>query len=268
MKRFLITFLILVIPVLVLVELLEIKVLKKDGHIWVYQYEGERCLAFGIPIVSPRQTCFELGNEKKLVFEYQKFAMGALFLNPNPENILVIGLGGGALANALHYTLPSSQIDVVELDPKVIEVAKQYFNFSEDDKMKVFQTDGLDFVKECSHKYDLIILDAFDGEYIPETMLTEDFVLNVRRILNENGVVVVNTFGKSKHESLENDLYEKFFGDFYNFESHNRVIIAGKILNFDKIMENSRVFEKKFSAQNIGIEPLLEKFNESYRKKS
>jgi spermidine synthase len=266
MTRVLILFCILIIPILVLVEILQIRILMKDGNIWVYEYEGERCLAFSLPIISPRQTCMNLKDNRKIIFEYQKFALSSLFVNPDPKKVLIVGLGGGLLANTLHYLLPNSQIDVVEIDEKVIEIASRYFNLTINDQLKVFHDDGVHFIRNSTASYDLIILDAFDEEYIPQSFLTDSFVVSVKRILNHDGVIVVNTFSKSKYASLENSLYEKQFGDFYSLESHNRVIVAGKILQTDEIKKNSHKFDKIFSQLGIENNALLEKFIKSYKK--
>ena len=266
MKRVLILFCILIIPILILVKILQIKILEKNGNIWVYEYEGERCLAFSLPIISPRQTCMNLKDNRKVVFEYQKFALSSLFLNPDPKTILIIGLGGGSLANALHYLLPDSHIDVVEIDDKVIEIASRYFNLTINDRLKVFHDDGINFVSNSTTSYDLIVLDAFDEEYIPQSFLTDSFVVSVKKILNKNGIIVVNTFSKSKYESLEDALYEKHFGNFYSLESNNRVIIAGKVLQVDEIERNSHKFDNIFSQLGIENNELLEKIIKSYKK--
>ena len=266
MKKVLIFFCILITFILVLLDILKIKILKKDGNIWVYEYKGERCLAFSLPIISPRQTCMNLKDNRKIAFEYQKFALASLFLNPDPKKILIVGLGGGSLANALHYILPHSQIDVVEIDEKVIDIASRYFNLIMNDRLKVFHNDGVNFVRNSTASYDLIILDAFDEEYIPQSFLTDSFVVSVKSILNNDGIIVVNTFSKSKYASLENVLYEKHFGNFYSLESNNRVIIAGKILQTDEIEKNSHRFKRIFSQLGIENNELLEKIIKSYKK--
>jgi spermidine synthase len=86
-----------------------------------------------------------------------------------------IGLGGGTLPTAFSRILPQAEIDNVEIDPAVVRVARKYFNFRPTAKNKVVEEDGRVFVKRAVKKkikYDLIILDAYDHEYIPEHLVT------------------------------------------------------------------------------------------------
>ena len=77
---------------------------------------------------------------------------------------------------AFHRLFPTAVIHAIEIDTAVTKVAKKYFDFTENDQIKVDQ-DGRVFTKRAlanSFKYDLIILDAFNGDYIPEHLMTQD----------------------------------------------------------------------------------------------
>jgi spermidine synthase len=75
-------------------------------------------------------------------------------------------------------------------------------------------------------KYDLVMLDAFDHEYIPEHLLTREFLTEVKSLLTPNGVLVGNTFSSSKLYDAESTTYAAVFGTFFNLKAANRVIIA------------------------------------------
>lgn len=93
----------------------------------VFEQYGERCMNFEKIEGEGRQTCFELDDPDRMVFEYTRMMTSALFAKPDPKSILVIGLGGGTLPMALHKLLPAVTIDTVELDPAVVKVAQRLF---------------------------------------------------------------------------------------------------------------------------------------------
>ena len=73
--------------------------------------------------------------------------LGALYLAPQPHDILIIGLGGGTLPRTLERLLPRADIDVVEIDPAVVRVAQQYFAFQADAHVHVIVQDGRAYVR-------------------------------------------------------------------------------------------------------------------------
>ena len=98
-------------------------------QVLVYEDSDTRCLCFTRQCTIGRQSCMLLEHPERLVFEYTRMMLGALYLEPEPHRILIIGLGGGTLPRALERLLPEAQIDVVEIDPAVVRVAQQYFGF-------------------------------------------------------------------------------------------------------------------------------------------
>ena len=191
-----------------------------------------RCLKFTLVRENSRQTCMDRNNPKRLVFDYAKMTLSALLLKPDPKRILIIGLGGGTLPMALRDILPSTVIDTVEIDEAVVRVAKRFFDFAEDDQNRVYVQDARVFGKRAAlrgEQYDLIILDAFDGEYIPEHLMTIEFLGEMRDLLSDDGVLVANTFASSKLYDYESATYAEAFGGFLNFRlptSGNRVILV------------------------------------------
>lgn len=103
--------------------------------------DGLRCMRFG-PQESPPQTCIHRQNPETLAFPYSRMLMGALYLQPAPKKVLLIGMGGGVVAMTLQKLLPDAEIDAVELDAAVVSVAREYFNFQPGPKMSVYTEDG------------------------------------------------------------------------------------------------------------------------------
>ncbi|WP_404851438.1 spermidine synthase [Colwellia sp. RSH04] len=212
------------------------KVIHKERSLYrniLVEDKGDlRCLKFNVKSSKTQQSCFLKSQPERLYFNYTKLLLSSLLINPNPEKILVVGLGGGTMSNTLHQLLPNSQIDNVEIDNSVIKVAREYFHFFENDNIKAISQDGRVFVKRAllkKQQYDWIILDAFNGDYIPEHLMTKEFLEEIKKLLTPNGILTANTFSVSKLYDYESATYKAVFGDFYqvrNLKNSNRVILA------------------------------------------
>ncbi|MEL0639759.1 fused MFS/spermidine synthase [Pseudoalteromonas aliena] len=192
-----------------------------------------RCLKFNTKSSQTSQSCMYKNDPDKLVFNYTKLTFASLLVTQNPKNVLVIGLGGGTLSNVIHELYPAAKIHNVEIDPAVLKVARDYFNFIETDNVTSSVQDGRIFIKRAAikkQKYDWIILDAFNGDYIPEHLLTKEFFEEVQSVLADGGVIAANTFSSSKLYEHESATYHSVFGDFINVSRpnrSNRIILAG-----------------------------------------
>ena len=143
------------------------------------------------------QTRIDLDRPGKLVLIYTRLLLAPLVWNPNPSRILMIGLGGGVLPRFLSEVYPDIEMDVVEVDPRVTELAKRYFGFKEGPGMRVFEDDGRAFVKQRHPKYDMVFLDAFKGGSVPYHLKTVEFYREIAQSLKEEGILVTNLYGKS-----------------------------------------------------------------------
>jgi spermidine synthase len=235
-------------------------------QVLVYEDAGSRCLCFTRQCAIGRQSCIDLKQPDRLVFEYTQMMLGALFLNPAPRSILIIGLGGGTLPRALRALLPEADIDVVEIDPAVVRVAQQYFGFHGDAQLHIDEEDGRAYVRRMLHtdkRYQLIMLDAYDHQYIPEHMLTAEFLTQVRTLLAPGGIVAANTFSSSGLYSSESVTYQSVFGEFYNLKSANRVILASNaaLPTPAKAASNSQQFGAAFTHLGFTAQSVLARFS-------
>lgn len=200
--------------------------------ITVVQTGNRRCLIFNVHRGDRNQTCVNVNNRDELIFSYTKMSFAGLLLTPEPKNILIAGLGGGTLPLTFNDLFPDAVIDVVEIDQAVVNVAKDFFFFEENEKMTVAVNDARVFIKRAGivgKKYDFIILDAFGGDYIPEHLLTREFLEEVKQIMTADGVLVANTFSTSRFYDHESVTYQRVFNEFFNFKlpsSGNRIIIT------------------------------------------
>jgi spermidine synthase len=235
-------------------------------EVFVYEDGNTRCLCFTRLCTIGRQTCIDLKQPDRLVFEYTQMMLGALYLNPDPHSILIIGLGGGTLPRTLEKLLPEADIDVVEIDPAVVAVAGQYFGFRQDERIHLTVQDGRAYVRQAlraSKRYELIMLDAYEHQYIPEHMLTREFLTEVRSLLQPAGIVAANTFSSSRLYQNESVTYRSVFGQFYNLRSGNRVILAanGPLPSLDEAARNSHHFTTAFEPYGFAAPTILAMFS-------
>jgi len=127
-----------------------------------------------------------------LEFEYTRLCMAALAARPAPARILMVGLGGGSMPRWLRLHFPEAVIDVVEIDPAVGMVARRFFGFVEDPKLKVAYEDGRAFVERKGEPYDLVLLDAYGSDDVPPHLATVEFFRAVAARLAPGGVVAAN----------------------------------------------------------------------------
>ena len=202
------------------------------SQIIVREHGKQRCLLFSVRRNQRNQTCIDLRRPKQMQFAYTRMAMSSLLFTPDPQSILVIGLGGGTLPMAFAELFPGAHIDAVEIDPAVVRVAKDYFGFQASDQVVVHTQDARVWTKRAlrqSRRYDIVILDAFNGEYIPEHLMTREYLQETQSLLTPNGTLMANTFAISDLYHNESATYADVFGKFINFrvpESSNRMIVA------------------------------------------
>lgn len=117
----------------------------------------------------------------------------APLMRPSIRKILFIGLGGGTAAKQFLRQYPEATIDVVEIDPLVVLVAKKYFAVPDDPRLRIHVADGRTYLKRSTEKWDLVIIDAYTtnryGDTIPPHLTTREFFSEVAAHLSEGGIV-------------------------------------------------------------------------------
>ena len=162
---------------------------------------GLRAMRF--EMYGARQSVVKPGDPDHLELAYARAIPAVLAWKPEPGRILVVGLGGGTIPMFLRRHLREADIDVVELDPAVVQVARSHFGFRDDQRLKVHVDDGRRWIEGVRGRYDLIVIDAYSAHDIPYALATREFLLAVRQALAADGVVVSNMWGR-----LANPLYD------------------------------------------------------------
>jgi spermidine synthase len=178
-----------------------------------------------------RQSVVKVGDPDHIELPYVRVAMAGLAFCDNPQRVLVVGLGGGSIPTFLRKYYPRATIDAVDIDPDVVDVAKRFFGFREDAKMRAQVADGRRFIEDCRQPYDLIILDAFGPDSIPYSLATVEFIRSVQRALSPRGVAVWDIW--SRHSNPLYDAmvrtYQEVFDELYLFEvqgAGNRILVG------------------------------------------
>jgi spermidine synthase len=112
--------------------------------------------------------------------------------HPEGRSALIIGLGAGIIPSELRRD--QFEVDCVEINPGVARVAEEYFGFNPHG-LNLFIQDARYFVETCRKKYDLIFLDAFSGDSVPEHLLTLEMFQGLEGLLNPGGALCINFFG-------------------------------------------------------------------------
>ena len=111
---------------------------------------------------------------------------------PHVNDVLCIGLGVGIVP--MQFVNEGAQVDVVEINPAVVPLARKYFDL-QPDRFNLVIGDGRYFINRANRKYDAIILDAFLGDSSPSHLMTREAFGAMQRVLRTNGVLVINSFG-------------------------------------------------------------------------
>jgi spermidine synthase len=203
-------------------------------NILITEQEGERCMRFVLRARATHyQSCVHLADRRKLVLDYTKMVLAALLVRPRPREVLIVGLGGGTLPMALKDLLPATAILSVEIDPAVVRAAKRFFDYQESERVRTEIMDGRVFVKRAvrqGRRWDIVVLDASNGDYIPEHLMTREFLQEVSDVLAPGGLVVANTFSRNRLYHHESVTYEAVFPHLHVLHSArgNRVIFASR----------------------------------------
>ena len=238
-------------------------------NILVNQRADRRCLAFSVKRELRNQTCIDVKDPYRIIFPYVRMLFAGLLANPEPERALMIGLGGGTVANVLVDVFPNITMDLVEVDRAVVKVARDYFDFREADNTEVHIIDGRVFTRRAvlrQERYDLVILDAFTGEYIPEHLITLEFMRDIASLLTDRGVVIANTFEGSALYDYESATYRAAFGNFLNLKmprTGNRVIVAtrSELPDDQTLIDNAHRLQPRFDKYNLILEDYVPRFD-------
>ncbi len=153
------------------------------------------------------QAVWRPGHPEELVSCFMRTSFLALpLLDRPPAHVLFIGLGGGLMPTFLRRHFPHAEMDIVELDGGIPEIAEAYFGFVKDAKTRVIIEDGRFFLNRCERKYDLVFIDAYNAEAIPFQLTTTECYRRIRNVLTPDGVLAVNIANLGDQDFIASEL--------------------------------------------------------------
>jgi spermidine synthase len=136
----------------------------------VYNNRPARLLLSGHGLSA--QSGIALDGDPRLLFDYNQYFF-ELVAGLNPVSVLLIGGGVYTLPMALLNAFPSLFITVVEPDASLDRIASRYFNFREDPHLTLIHTDGRSYLNHARKEFELILIDAFQGDKVPDSLADE-----------------------------------------------------------------------------------------------
>jgi spermidine synthase len=141
------------------------------------------------------QSAMLFSDPDALISQYTRKMMAFLLFDPDPQRIVMIGLGGGSLAKFCYRHLPRAHITVVEIDEAVIALREEFRIPQDDDRFHVIHDDGARYLETLEEQIDVLLIDAFDADGIALSLANSDFYSCAARQLKENGLLVMNFWG-------------------------------------------------------------------------
>jgi spermidine synthase len=181
---------------------------RKDGQIdhieteyndiYITKRRSELTMSFQLKGWDYTESITNLKDPDELPLKYTRNMTLGVIYPETMKSILMIGLGGGTISTYLGRHMPEVPIDTVEIDPGVINAAKKYFGMRESDTVRYLEGDGRVYLNRHKGTYDLILLDAFHGGYVPFHLLTKEFYALVKQRLTPTGAAAFNVHDGTK----------------------------------------------------------------------
>ena len=162
------------------------------NNIYVYKEGDDYAMTFGYNRKIYTESIYNSKDDRDLPVVYTRYMTASLIYAKDVHSILEIGFGGGRTSWYLHRFLPGVSVTSVELDPDVEALAKKYFGIKDEPNFHLVNQDGRLFLQQSKDKYDIVLIDAYRGPFVPFHLLTREFYQLVKDHLADGGVVGQN----------------------------------------------------------------------------
>jgi len=190
-----------------------------SGNLELTVFNGKKYL-------NSENTNYSYGSLQRVL----NFSLKQLDLSKT-SNALILGLGGGCVLKTLRQDFQyNGNITAVEIDPVIIDIAEKEFDVVSNNSNKIICSDAFSFVKTDNSKFDLVIVDLFIDDRIPEQFLTLEFWRNLLSHIDTRGKIIFNTLCTpyTNLQPIEDKLKRRGFEfkTFRHVEKTNKVLIA------------------------------------------
>ena len=160
----------------------------KDGIIEVWNSKNHRWLT----IDNIEQSRIDIKYPDQLASTLHQYFLSYLLFVNAPKNILLGGLGAGAIARYLHNKDAETQGCAVESSALIIELAKDYFYFPGSQWQTILDDLQNYSLKDSQTQYDLILIDIANNGFTPGWITQKKMLQKLKHQLAEDGVLVIN----------------------------------------------------------------------------
>jgi len=175
----------------------------------VSEIDGVRALFLGSETM---QSAMRVKAPFELELTYSRAMMLFLLFAGNARQVLMIGLGGGSVAKYIHHFLPEICSRVVEINPRIIEVAHSHFYLPENDaRLEVIEADGVAYLQQNANTTEVLLLDVFDGQGETPDMYNQAFFDSCVEVLTLDGMMAINLWGSDKNFDIYLQRIEQSF---------------------------------------------------------
>ena len=213
------------------------------------------------------ESSLRLDAPDELEVPYTRAMFVSWLFKPRQQRVVLVGLGGGSMVRFSNRFFPEVQFDVVEIDPLVVRLAREFFGVREGARAHIQIEDGFKFFETTGEHYDAIYIDAFvkpagdtDQEGMPLRLKTRDYLTGLRRRLTDGGVVVIN-LNDQPHLSRDVEIIRDAFPDTYLFPvpKTGNLIAVGATHKYgdSELRENGRMIDRR-GAHGFSFEHLAD----------
>lgn len=226
-----------------------------EDAVQVSEKAGVRYLHLGSHTV---QSAMRLADPVELVLSYTRSMMAFLLFLPDPQEILLVGLGGASLAKWIHARLPATRLTAVEVSARVVSCARSSFHLPPDDaRLQVVEGDGAAFVAGHPGGLDAIMVDGYDSRELSPQLATEAFYHAAAQALSPRGILLANLWSSDKRHQLFIDrIAHEFDGQvliLHAAQKGNLIVMGFRrrpvATRWDELRERARTLEK-----DLGLE--------------
>lgn len=229
-----------------------------EVSIEVAEKQGIRSLHLGSDTV---QSSMKIDAPYELVLSYTRAMMAFLLFRPDPAHVLMIGLGGGSLAKFVHRHLPATRVTAVEIEPRVVAIARQYFHLPPDDaRLSVETAEGGAWVAAHPDCCDVLMVDGYNGREQVRELCSENFYAAAHAALHRDGILVVNLWSSDSRYDVCLQRIERVFPSVVCVPAERRGNIA--VLAFarspgqprwDDLRTAARALQKRYGIEFLGF---------------
>ena len=208
-------------------------------------------------------SAMDMNDPNRHVFDYTRYFHLPYLFAADPDDVdRVLFVGGGGFTGPKRFVEEYNvTVDVVELDPEVVDVAKRHFRVEESDRLNVYTQGGRQFLQETNRTYDLIVLDAYKKDKVPFQLTTVEFMRLAESRLSEDGILYANLISApsgpaSKFYRAEYKTMARVFPHVYSFPTHRGVVVQNieVVATKNETLVTQATLRERNARRDIGID--------------